>query len=482
MKKTKKAKDKKEKTRLFLVGLVIFFAVSLTIAIPTVGVFCQLYNPYLPFYDMHVADLSLKPDNLDAKYDYMFDRIVLNEGKDNAVVNGESLNYIAHPDSVLLDNGEIVTAYVIGHGRGQTVMQVSTDKGLSWSDRIEGLPDSFKHTEETPTLYKLDFTNGDQKLILIQGRPGWGGKGEGFDVSLSVSKGADGKCDGKVWEAHKNYFGPNAEPGYVEKAGVFEPIVAMASLTRLKDENGNFIDKWMGLFHNYEFEIMKTYLTFDSQGNMQWTRPERAIDKAYRHKEKTLNFCEPEVIRSPEGDELAMIVRTNAKISNSQIMFSKDEGKTWSEPEALSRELTGERHKAEYDPLTGKLLITFRAINWKLGQEHRKFAWFSRGWVTWIGDYSDLHKGEAAKGDVVVKMAHTYLDKQTAPETSANADTGYAGFTIDEDGMVVMSSYGRFSPDNDIRLGGNTYIITKRFTVTDLYELFGMGDLLINKT
>ena len=51
------------------------------------------------------------------------------------------------------------------------------------------------------------------------------------------------------------------------------PIVAMSSLTQLK-ENGRFVDKWMGIFHDAKFTNFKTILTFDEQGNMRWSMPE----------------------------------------------------------------------------------------------------------------------------------------------------------------------------------------------------------------
>lgn len=37
----------------------------------------------------------------------------------------------------------------------------------------------------------------------------------------------------------------------------------MASLVQLKDEQGNYIQKWMGVFHDYGYVNFKSYLTFD---------------------------------------------------------------------------------------------------------------------------------------------------------------------------------------------------------------------------
>ena len=96
-------------------------------------------------------------------------------------------------------------------------MMLSTDGGLTYTDIFNAdnpKPDSFYHTEETPTIYKLDFTDGTQKLITVSGRPSWadqpGDKGEGWDAAISASLDENGKCDGLEWSEHENFYGPNA--------------------------------------------------------------------------------------------------------------------------------------------------------------------------------------------------------------------------------------------------------------------------------
>lgn len=410
-------------------------------------------------------------NNNDKNYDYIFDNIVV------ADRSTEGTDYLGHPDSVLLDNGNIITAFPLGHGKGETVLKISKDRGLIWQnvfDESNPKPASFGATEETPTIYKLDFTDGSQKLIMISGRPGWSPtnpKGEGFDVTLSESVDEGTKsCNGLVWSEHENFFGPNAQrEEYVRPRGQYNCIVAMASLTRLKDENGNFVDKWMGIFHDYKFTVYKTILSFDEQGQMQWTEPESVFQGESADFARNYALCEPEVIRSPEGNELAMLMRVNTKTNYSCVSFSTDEGETWSAPQTVSAELTGERHKAEYDPASGKLLISFRSIRWPEGADiSTGTRWFSYGWTIWVGDYEDLKKGADGKGDMVLKPAHTYKSYQTEPELKADDDTGYAGLVIYPDGLVVATSYGKFSPaseDEDGKTVLDTYIIAKRFTL-----------------
>ena len=432
-----------------------------------------------------LVDLSAMPDGTAEEYQYLYDQVIVGDKSTTG------LDYVAHPDSVLLDNGDIITAFSLGHGKGGTAMRISHDKGLSWE--VMDLPDSFANNQETPTIYKLDFTDGSQKLVLISGRPSWpteGNLGEGWDASVSTSLDPDGGCDGLVWSEMENFYGPNADRAkYVKEAGAekFDAVVAMSALVQLK-ENGEFVDKWMGLYHDDRtFTVYKTILTFNEGGQMEWSDPVRLLGQNGEWREyeeaKSLfglivsgnGFCETEIIRSPDGNELAALFRVNAKSNYSYVTFSTDEGETWSEPQTMSQELTGERHKAEYDPVTGKLVITMRNITYtEVPDGKPSSSWVSRGWVAWIGDYEDLKRGADGKGDMLVKLANTYNSGVSEITEFCNADTGYAGLVVYPDGTFVTTGYGYFSPADDPDHGGQSYIISKQFKVQDLASLAGV--------
>lgn len=432
-----------------------------------------------------LVDLSAMPDGTAEEYQYLYDQVIVGDKSTTG------LDYVAHPDSVLLDNGDIITAFSLGHGKGGTAMRISHDKGLSWE--VMDLPDSFANNQETPTIYKLNFTGGSQKLVLISGRPSWpteGNLGEGWDASVSTSLDPDGGCDGLVWSEMENFYGPNADRAeYVREAGAekFDAVVAMSALVQLK-ENGEFVDKWMGLYHDDRtFTVYKTILTFNEEGQMEWSEPVRMLGQNGEWREyeeaKSLfglivsgnGFCETEIIRSPDGNELAALFRVNAKSNYSYVTFSTDEGKTWSEPQTMSQELTGERHKAEYDPVTGKLVITMRNITYtEVPDGKTSSSWVSRGWVAWIGDYEDLKRGADGKGDMLVKLANTYNSGVSEITEFCNADTGYAGLVVYPDGTFVTTGYGYFSPADDPEHGGQSYIISKQFKVQDLASLAGV--------
>lgn len=467
---------------------VLALALLLLLALPLALAGCNDKAVWTPGNGT-LVDLSAMPDGTAEQYQYLYDQVIVGDKSTTG------LEYIAHPDSVLLDNGDIITAFSLGHGLGGTAMRISHDKGLSWE--VMDLPDSFANNQETPTIYKLDFTDGTQKLVLISGRPSWpteGNLGEGWDASVSTSLDPDGGCDGLEWSEMENFYGPNADRAkYVKEAGAekFDAVVAMSALVQLK-ENGKFVDKWMGLYHDDRtFTVYKTILTFNEEGQMEWSEPVRMLGKNgdWREYEEIgytrwfkgevvhtggNSFCETEILRSPDGNELAALFRVNAKSNYSFVSFSTDEGETWSEPQTVAPELTGERHKAEYDPDTGKLVITMRNISagedGLLASNHFR----SRGWVAWIGEYEDLKKGADGKGDMLVKLAHTYGTDGTEITEYANADTGYAGLVVYPDGTFVTTSYGYFSPASDEEHGGQSYIISKQFKVKDLAAMAGV--------
>lgn len=404
-------------------------------------------------YTIREIDLSRKPASLSPKYDYLYDLSVVDDSAD----------YLAHPDSVLLKNGNILTMYPKGHGKGAVLTKISTDGGRSWTQSVPDTPKSWENSMETPTVYRLTFTDGktDDKLIMISANPKWPGMTTdgGFNCSVSADEGTS-------WTEFECFWDNSSDCPVI-------PIVAMASLTQLK-ENGEFVDKWMGLFHDPDFYNYKSILTFDENGNPQWSRPERYMSD-YRGIEQKAQMCEVECIRSDmgKGDELCIIARSNSKKMNSLISFSADEGKTWTQPREVPASLNGERHKAEWTK-DGRLFITFRSI--ERGQRAKAVLgsklfntkkWMSEGWVAWVGSYNDLKDGK--EGLYRIKLAHIYKDGQTVPEYSANADTGYCGNVVLDDGTIVTSAYGKFSPDETASDGSyKTYICSKRIKLEDI--------------
>ena len=116
-------------------------------------------------YTIPQVDLSVKPNGISEESEYLFEYAVVDEG------NG----YLGHPDSVNVNGDEIMTFYPEGHGKGKVLVKKSFDGGKSYSDGVVNPPESWVNSKETPTVYRLQFSQHEwnDKIILICGNPKW---------------------------------------------------------------------------------------------------------------------------------------------------------------------------------------------------------------------------------------------------------------------------------------------------------------------
>ena len=341
-------------------------------------------------------------------------------------VDREPGQYLGHPTTVLLsDERSILTVYPKGHGAGPIVMKRSGDGGLTWSERLP-TPASWATSMETPTVFPVDLADGRRRLVMFSGL---------YPVRMARSD-----DEGETWTE-------------LEPIGHFGGVVAMSSVERLRSLDGEL----MALFHDdgrffrrptsrferipgFEPEF-KVYKTISLDDGLTWSEPEVIA----RHPEAHL--CEPGLIRSPDGREIAVLLRENSRQFNSFVIFSPDEGRTWSRPIELPSSLTGDRHVGRYTP-DGRLFITFR-------DQEPSSPW--RGdWVGWLGRYEDLRRGGRAPwaGHARVRL----MDNRYA------ADTAYPGLELLPDGTFVTTTYGHFTP------GEEPWIASVRFTTAELDE------------
>ncbi len=373
------------------------------------------------------------------------------EKERQVVVDREADQYLGHPTTVLLEDGQtILTVYPKGHGKGGIVYKRSTDGGLSWSDRLP-TPDSWATSKEVPTIYRVVDKYGKKRLIMWSGR---------YPARLAVSE-----DDGKSWSE-------------IEKAGNWGGIVVMGDLVELQTGPGHY----MAFFHddgryfsydgqkaydqdkkNYNSRMFTLYKTQTSDGGLTWSYPEVIM------KSRELHICEPGVVRSPDGQQLAMLLRENSRRDNSQIIFSNDEGKTWTRPRPLPNELTGDRHVIRYAK-DGRLLIVFRdrsprvyyeelvRISKEEQNENLSEIAESTGlgsptegdWVAWVGSYQDLQEG--GKGEYRVRIK----------DNKVGWDTTYSGVELLPDGTFVVTTYGHWETEEE------PYILSVRFTLDEL--------------
>ncbi|MET8117832.1 RICIN domain-containing protein [Micromonospora sp. NPDC005189] len=355
--------------------------------------------------------------------------------------------YLGHPDTVLLDDGRTMFAvYPQGHGTGPIVLKRSDDGGRTWTGRLP-TPATWATSKETPTLYKVVKPSGATRLLLVSGLPASPG---GFKTAYSDD-------NGRSWSEFTHHFADSGYNGWV----------AHATLVRLKKADGSWDFRYMGIFHDGGYNNWKTYLTFDASGNAVWSTPTRLLS-AHNTIEKYAGLCEIEIIRSPDGRQLALLARAQHKRTNAMVAFSNDEGTTWTEPREMQGALMGERHAATYDPASGRLVITFRDII--RNSVSNTGAWMAGDWVAWVGTYDDLVNSR--EGQYRVRLLEDFTP------SVKSGDTGYAGNVVLPDGTFVLTSYGYFDPQDT----SYPYIMTTRFSLKELDALNGSFDPNANYT
>jgi hypothetical protein len=187
----------------------------------------------------------------------------------------------------------------------------------------------------------------------------------------------------------------------------------------------------------------KLFKTFSKDGGLTWSFPEVVCQSSEVH------LCEPGCIRSPDGKRLAVLLRENARRKNSHVVFSEDEGKTWSQPREVPLALTGDRHTGKYGP-DGRLFISFRCRSPRHLAQGRPFE---GDWVGWVGTWDDIVSGRAGQYSVRLKA-------NTKPY-----DTAYPGVEVLPEGTFVTTTYGHWVQ------GEAPYILSVRFKLDELDAL-----------
>jgi len=337
------------------------------------------------------------------------------------IVDREPGQYLGHPTTVLLEDGRtILCVYPKGHGRGAIVYKRSIDGGLTWSERLP-VPESFATSQETPTIHRVVDTAGKMRLILWSGR---------YPARMAVSE-----DDGATWSE-------------LEPAGDWGGIVVMGSVVELTEKPGHYLAMFHddGRYFTSAGKVSDTftlYKTFSSDGGLTWDAPTAILQRSDAH------LCEPGAIRSPDGQEIAVLLRENSRRLNSHVIFSRDEGQTWSEPRELLGALTGDRHTAKYGP-DGRLFISFRDMCHESSTKG--------DWVAWVGKYEDITAGR--EGQYRIRL----MDNHKA------ADCAYPGVEVLPDGTIVTTTYGHWTP------GESPYIVSVRVRLHELDALAATGN------
>ena len=331
------------------------------------------------------------------------------------VIDRETGQYLGHPTTVLLEDGKtMLIVYPKGHGKGGIVYKRSVDGGKTWGERLP-TPKSWATSREVPTIHRVLDASGKKRLIM------WSGL---YPARLAVSEDNGGR-----WSELK-------------KVGDWGGIVVMGCLEELKTGKGNY----MAMFHDdgrfftakaerkspVEFNLFKT---FSIDGGLTWSKPKSILARSDVH------LCEPGIIRSPDGRQLCVLLRENSRRRNSFVIFSDDEGKTWTKPRELPASLTGDRHTGKYTA-DGRLFISFRDTTHESPTKG--------DWVAWVGTYEDIVKN--AEGQYRVRLM----------DNTKGADCAYPPVEVLPDDTIVTTTYGHWSK------GESPYIVSVRLKLSEL--------------
>lgn len=330
------------------------------------------------------------------------------------IAQGTEDVYQGHPTTVLLPDGKTMyCVWTFNHGGPCGPMKRSDDGGLTWSSQLD-VPDNWSEVHNCPTIYRLPDPQGNHRLFVFGG--------QGLDGKINESYSED---QGKTWTSMESIGLEGVMPFCtIMPIGKGNKLLAMTNIRRpgeTVEERSNVVAQ-----------------SISEDGGFTWSEWEVVLDIP------GLKPCEPELVRSPKGDQLLCLIRENAE-RVALYMTSDDEGKTWTEAKALPPGLYGDRHKAKYAQ-DGRLVVVFRDT----GKESPTRNHF----VGWIGKYEDIVNGK--DGQYRLKLLHSYK----------GGDCGYPGLELLPDGTFVATTYVKFRPGPE-----KNSVVSARFQLSETDSL-----------
>lgn len=321
--------------------------------------------------------------------------------RQTVIAQGTEEVYQGHPTTTLMPDGKtILCVWCVNHGGAAGPMARSTDGGVTWTRIDELMPPGYKTHLNCPSIYRMTDPAGKERVWVFSAAKGTR-KGPGMPSIMSE----DG---GSTWKE-------------MPPLG-FPCVMTFSSIVRLK--NGTYL----GLYHRGPDGADKAPLevlqTITKDGGFTWSEPH--VVAAVEGK----NPCEPFVFRSPDGAELCCLMRENTHKERSLMMFSRDEGKTWTTPVNTPWGLTGDRHAGVFTK-DGRMVVAFRdqALN-SPTKGH---------FVAWVGTYDDIKNGRP--GQYRIKLLHSYAERA--------GDCGYPGVELLPDGTIVATTYIKIAPGKE---------------------------------
>jgi hypothetical protein len=322
--------------------------------------------------------------------------------------------YQGHATTLLMpDQRTMFAVWCLEHGGACGPLARSDDAGLTWTRLDETLPAGFSKHRNCPSLYRIVDGQGQARLWIFS-------SSRGMERLLSAD-------DGRTW---------------VEMPPLgFQCGMPFTGMVRLKDGRTAAFGQMRAAGKDQGAVMCVT-----ADGGLTWSAPRLIAQQADK------DLCEPFVLRSPDGQELACLLRENRHTAKSMMCFSRDEGETWSAPEDTPWGLTGDRHLG-VQTADGRWLIAFR--DRALGSS--TYGQF----VAWVGTYDDIR--QARPGQFRIKLLHHYGSPRDG-YAWAYADTGYPGLELLPDDTIVATTYTKYWDDER-----RHSVVSTRFKLKELH-------------
>lgn len=334
------------------------------------------------------------------------------------IAQGTTEIYQGHPTTLLMPDGKtIYTVWCINHGGAAGPMARSEDGGLTWTRLDDQLPIGFSTHQNCPSIYRLIGPEGVARIWVWSAALGKRG-GPGMPSIMSED-------EGQTWKE-------------MPPLG-FPCVMTFSSIVRLND------GRYLGLYHKGPDGADKAPLevlqTISADGGFTWSEP-RVVASV-----EGKNPCEPFVFRSPDGAELCCLLRENTHKGRSLVMFSSDEGQTWSPPIDTPWGLSGDRHIGVQLP-DQRWFFAFR--------DQAPNSPTKGHFVAWLGTYDDIKNSKP--GQARIKLLHSHAERV--------GDCGYPGVELLPDGTLVITTYVKYQPGHE-----KHSVVSLRLSLEDLNQL-----------
>jgi len=326
------------------------------------------------------------------------------------IAQGTEEIYQGHPTTLLMPDGKTVfCVWTCNHGGPCGPMARSDDGGLAWIQLQT--PDDWKTVRNCPTIWRLADPRGRARLMIFAG--------QGPDGTMHQTWSED---DGRSWSPMRSVGLQCVMP--------FCAIVPV--------EGGKRLVGLTNIRRPGETQEKRSNVLAQSEsvdGGLTWTPWRLLLDQ------RDVKYCEPAVVRSPDGKQLLCLLRENAQ-RRSWYITSDDEARRWSAAKQLPWSLSGDRHMA-HCTADGRLVVCFR---------DQASQWGTRGhFVAWVGRYEDIEAGR--DGQYRVKLLHSY----------GGGDCGYPGLELLPDGTLLATTYIKYRPGAE-----KNSVVSVRFRLSEL--------------